>query len=271
MSTLLEQWREGHGLPGVLVIDGHTHIGEWPTGATFDPGEDVAEGAIAMMDAYGVDAACVLSGGYMFSNGSDYRLGNDRLLACVRRFPERLIPFAFINPHDSLHSMMLELERMFGEGVRALKLWNEPTGYPGDGPNLMALYEFAERHDMLVVNHYWSEQELRKIAAAFPGLILICAHGGASRLSSELAGVYDNIWSLWPLGTIERGIQLHGPDKILFGSDAFMNDPSVGIGMVVYADIPDDYKRLILGLNMARLLDRVGALPSSLRRWLTTG
>jgi predicted TIM-barrel fold metal-dependent hydrolase len=129
----------------------------------------------------------------------------------------------------------------------------------------MALYEFAEEQNMLVLNHYWSEGELRKISPAFPGAIFIRAHGGASALSWELPNVYDNIWSLWPLASIEEGVNRFGPDKILLGSDAFMNDLSVGIGMVVYADIPEEHKRAILGQNMARLLDKVGALPETLR------
>ncbi len=268
MSVILEQWREGKGLPDVLVIDGHIHIGDWPHGANFDHVEEAAREAVAFMDAYGVDAACVLGGGYM-GNGSDYRLGNDLLLDCVRRAPGRLIPFAHINPNDSLPSMLAELERMYDGGVRAIKLLNAYQNYPGGGPHLLALYEFAQGHNMLVLNHHWSEAEIRRIAAQFPGLTMIRGHGGASALSHELANVYDNIWGLWPLGTIEAGIQQYGPDKILFGSDAFMNDLSVGIGMVVYADIPDEHKRQVLGLNMACLLERVGALPASLRKRLS--
>ena len=70
------------------------------------------------------------------------------------------------------------------------------------------------------------------------------------------------------MGAIEAGIQKYGPQKILLGSDAFMNDFPVGIGMVVYADIPEEHKRAVLGLNMARLLDRVGVLPPALKRWI---
>lgn len=267
MSAILEQWRAGHGLPDTLVIDGHTHVGEWPHGANFDDPAEAARGAVAIMDAYGVDAACVLSGGY-WANGSDYRMGNDFLLECVQRAPERLIPFAHINPNDNEPAILAELERMVAAGVHCIKLINSYQGYPGDGPHLLALYEFAQAHRMLVLNHHWSEAELRAISARFPDVIFIRAHGGASQLSHELPNVYDNIWALWPLGTVERGIQRYGAQKILFGSDAFMNDPSVGLGMVVYAEIPDEQKRDILGLNMARLLERVGALPASLRKWL---
>ena len=63
-------------------------------------------------------------------------------------------------------------------------------------------------------------------------------------------------------------IEEFGLSKVFLGSDAFMNDLSVGLGMIVYVDIPDEYKRAILGLNMAKLLDRVGALPTGLKHWL---
>lgn len=268
MNTILEQWQAGRGFPDVLVLDGHTHVGDWPHGANFRDAAEAAEGAVAVMDAYGVDVACVLSGSY-WANGSDYRMGNDFLLDVVRRAPGRLIPFAHVNPNDSLPTIMSELERIFDAGVHCLKLYNSYQGYPGDGPNLLAVYEFAQAHRMIILNHHWSEQELRNISAQFPGVIFIRAHGGASSLSHEVPNIYDNIWALWPLEHIEQGVQQYGPDKILFGSDAFMNDPSVGLGMVVYADIPDDQKRAILGLNMARLLDRAGALPPALRKWVT--
>ena len=267
MSTILEQWREGKGLPDMLVIDGHAHLGEWPHGANFDDAEEAASEAVAIMDANGVHAACVLSGGY-WVNGSDYHMGNDFLLDCVRRAPDRLIPFAHINACDSPANILAELLRVEGEGVHAIKLYNLPQGYPGDGPNLMPLYEFAQEHSMLLLNHYWSDRELQQLAIQFPEVTFIRGHGGATRLSRTLANVYDNIWSLSPLGVLEAGIRQFGPEKILFGSDAFMNPPSVGIGMVVYADIPDTHKRMILGLNMARLLQRVGALPAPWAQWL---
>ncbi len=268
MTSIRDAWRQGQGLPDVLVIDGHAHLGEWPHGANFQDAEEAAAEAVAIMDANGVHAACILTGGY-WVNGSDYRLGNDFLLDCVRRAPDRLIPFAHVNALDDRASMLAELARMEGEGVRCLKLYNVPQGYPGDTPNLLALYEYAQERRWLILNHQWSEAELGRLALDFPEVTFIRGHGGASRLSRGLANVYDNIWALWPLGTIEEGIRRFGPEKVLFGSDAFMNPPSVGIGMVVYAAVPDEHKRMILGLNMARLLERAGALPAPLRRWLT--
>jgi len=271
MSGVLETWREGRGLPGVLVIDAHTHVGAWPHGATFESIADAGRGSIAAMDANGVDAACVLSGGYM-GPGSDYKLGNDALLQLVKTAPDRLIGFAHVNPNDSLDSIMRELERVHDAGLRCIKLLNAyQQGYPGDGPNLMEVYRFAERHNMLVFNHWWSIEEIKKIAPKFPSVDFMFAHYGSHQddLLREMPNVYANIWTLAPLGFLERGIRNVGPEKFTLGSDAFMNPMSVGIGLVVYADIPDEHKRMILGANMARRLEKVGALPEKIKKVLS--
>jgi predicted TIM-barrel fold metal-dependent hydrolase len=266
MSEILRRWRAGEGLTGILAIDGHTHVGEWPHGANFDTVDEMVEGVVAVLDANGVDAACVMSGGYMF-NGADYRIGNDILLELWRRLPDRVIPFAHFNANDDVDSVLSELDRVHAAGVRGIKLINTYQDYPGDGPTLMALYRFADAHNMLILNHSWTVEEIRAIAGRFPGTDFIFGHYG-QRLDAvlgEFDNVYSNIWNLGPLGFLERAFRRVGPAKFLFGSDAFMNPISVGIGLVVYADIPDEHKRMILGSNQAKLLDKVGALPAALK------
>lgn len=261
MSDILDTWRSGRGLPGVLVIDGHTHA--FGNSALRTPAEASAE-LLRLMDSYCVDASCVM-GGMSLHNGIDVRLNNDFLLEYVRQAPDRLIPFAHVNAHVELSETIPELDRVFGEGVRGIKLYNEPQGYPGDGPNMMAVYSFAQAHNMLVLNHYWSEGEIYLIAQEFPDLVLIRGHGGVSGISRMFANVYDNMWALNRLGLIEEGVRKYGADKILLGSDAPLSEPAVGIGTVVYSDISDKDKRAILGLNMARLLEKAGILPDWLR------
>lgn len=267
MSGIPARWRAGEGLPGLLVIDGHTHIQAWPHGVNYDTVEQAVSDAVEAMDANGVDAACVLSGGYMVS-GVDYTMGNDLLARMVEMASGRLIGFAHINPNDTRASVAAELERIYRMGFRCIKLLNAyQQGYPGDGPNLMAVYEFAAGYNMLILNHFWPNELLARIAAQFPTVDFITGHYGASQdaLLRELPNVYASIWTLDSLGFLERGVRNVGPHKFLFGSDAFMNPVSVGIGPVVYADIPDEHKRLILGVTQARLLDKVGALPTTLK------
>ena len=267
MSEILERWRAGEGLPDVLVIDGHTHVGEWPSGANFDSIDEAARGSVAAMDANGVEAACVLSGGYM-GPSNDYTFGNDMLIELVARVPERLIGFAHVNPCDGRDNILAELERVEKGGIRCLKLINGYQGYPGDGPNMMAIYAFAAEHNMLILNHQWSADEMANIAPEFPSVDFIQGHygGGWEYTMEKYPNVYTSIWNLGDLGFLERGIRHAGPEKFMFGSDAFMNPVSVGVGLVVYADVPDDHKRLVLGLNMARLLKKAGALPQALEQ-----
>ena len=79
MSQILRSWIDGEGCPDVLVIDGHIHIGEGPQATVLESIERTAAESVAFMDANGIDAVCVQSGGYL-GEGADYRLGNDFLL-----------------------------------------------------------------------------------------------------------------------------------------------------------------------------------------------
>jgi len=268
MSQILADWLKGHGLPGTLVIDGHIHIGEWPHATTFHSVDEAVEESIRHMDSHGIDAICAVSGSYIFGM-FDYHLGNDFLLKVWRRLPDRLIPFMSVNPNDTRANVLAELERMYAEGVRCIKLINAyQRNYPGDGSNLMALYAFASEHNMLVFNHAWRENEIRRIASEFPQVNFIFAHYGGGFQDDVLKtfpNVYTNIWSYGGLGWLERGIQNVGAHKFMLGSDGFLNCLSVGIGPVVFADINDEEKRLILGQTVARLVDQVGALPANLK------
>ncbi|KPJ70626.1 MAG: hypothetical protein AMS14_10280 [Planctomycetes bacterium DG_20] len=267
MSAILENWKRGLGLPDTLVIDGHVHIGPWRHNTTFHSVEEAVEESVAFMDAHGIDAVCAMGGGSMFT-GADYHLGNDFLLRVSERLPDRMIPFANVNPNDTRDANLAELDRVYARGIRGIKLINAyQQNYPGDGPNLMALYAYAADHGMLVFNHQWEEPVIWRISGEFPAVTFIFAHyvGWQDAILRERENVHANIWTVDCLGWLDRGIRSVGAGKFLLGSDGFLNPMSVGIGPVAYAPVADHDKRLILGLNMARLLDRVGALPALIK------
>ena len=268
MSAILDQWKAGLGFPDAFVIDGHIHIGEWIHAATFSSVNEAADESVAYLDAHGVDAFCAVGGGHMF-DGADPRGGNDFLLAVWGRLPERMIPFLCVNPNAGKDNVLAELERMFDEGMRCIKLINSyQENYPGDGPNLMVLYEYAAAHNMLVFNHSWRQPEIEKISALFPDTVFVFAHYGEwqDAILRDRPNVYANIWGLGDLGWLDRAFANVGAGKFMMGSDGFLNPLSCGIGPVVFSPIPDEEKRLVLGLTAAQLLDRVGALPPSLKR-----
>ena len=53
---------------------------------------------------------------------------------------------------------------------------------------------------------------------------------------------------------IEQFVREVGADRILFGSDMPFVNANAQIGKILYAKIPDEDKRKILGLNMAELI-----------------
>jgi hypothetical protein len=269
LSEILRNWESGLGFPGVLVIDGHAHIGEWPHATTYHSVEEAVKETVSFMDANGVDVACSMTGGYMFGGGSDYRLGNDFLFEVCKRIPDRLVGFAHVNPNDGLDDILAELNRAYDAGMRCIKLYNAyQEQYPGDGPNLMAVYEYAAKHQMLILNHHWTADVLMRISAELPEMDFIYGHyaGWQDPVLRARKNVYANIWGYGAYGWLDQGVASVGADKFLFGSDAFLNPMSVGLGPVVHVPISDEEKRLILGLTMARLLDKVGALPQWVKK-----
>lgn len=272
MSPILDNWINGLGLPGTLVIDSHVHIGQWPHAATFRSVREAVTESGALLDANGVDAFCAVGGGYNIGAGHDYRLGNDFLIQVWKQLKDRMIPFMGINPNDGRKQVIEELEHMYKAGVRCIKLINAyQENYPGDGPNLMALYEFADAHRMLVFNHSWRVEEIIRISKQFSGTDFIFAHygswlGAQAAVMKKRENVYTNMWCLGEMGWLDKGIKSAGAHKFMMGSDGFLNALSVGIGPVVFAAISEDDKRKILGLNVARLLDKVGALPACIKK-----
>ena len=265
MSDILNNWRKGIGFPDVLVIDGHVHLAEWPSHETFETFEEVPEKAVEYMNANGVDAICAVSGGYMWE-GSDYTIGNEKLLRWWQAVPDRIIPFFHINPNDSPDGIDRELNHMYDSGMRCIKLLNSyQEKYPGDGPNLIKVYEFAADRNMIVFNHHWSYEELDVLAERFSNIPFVGAHGAPLPLLKKHNNVYTNIWNYGTMGWLDRNIAEVGAHKFMFGSDAFMNPMTAGIGPVVYSPVTDDERRQMLGLTVARLIDSVGVLPDYLK------
>lgn len=267
MSAILDNWKAGRGLPGVLVIDGHVHFNGGIIGPAWDAVPQAAGYARRAMDASGVDAACILGGGF-YGPGNDYTRGNDDLLEFCRCAPDRFIGFAHFNPNDSQAALDAEMKRALRMGFRCIKLINSyQQNHPGDGPPMKRIYRFAAQHNMLIVNHYWRPEVLARVAREFSSVNFIAGHW-FSNDALHLPNVYCCMWSLLSAGELTRGVKKYGAEKFVFGSDAFLNPISVGIGPIVHADISDDDKRKMLGLNQARLLHAAGALPRPLQKWL---
>ena len=244
-------------IDGTTVIDFHGHPGRW---GSLD---NRAETVLRAMDAVGIDRACVFD-----IHHSDGRTANDRTAAMVSEAPDRLSGFAYVSPLMP-ERMVPELERAIDQqGMLAIKLYpsfaninlNEPAWFP--------IYEFANDRGLAIITHTGIEPTtsprfLAEVAPRFPKAIFVAGHSGnvapIRREAIDAARGNENVYletcsTFRTPGVIEQLVAEAGAERILFGSDAPLMDPRSQLGKIITADIDEDTKRMILGMNAQRIL-----------------
>jgi predicted TIM-barrel fold metal-dependent hydrolase len=236
---------------GCLVIDAHTHLGGFFNYYHIPYGRD--DEVVGHMDVLGIDEACAFS---FAGVNSDFRLGNDLIAAAVSEFPKRLHGFATLNLNYP-EFWIPELERCREMGLVGVKIIGEYQFRKTQQTALEPVYEYASKHEMIMLNHYWGEPAyLKGIALGNAGACFVIGH--YSLAYAEVANEVDNVYQCTcvPLGyhQVEEMVERIDAKKIVFGSDLTDLDPALGLAPIAYADIPDSKKRLILGKNMRRVL-----------------
>jgi len=250
-GTLRDRALRGEPLTDVLIVDWHVHLGRWALSYLPLDGEAM----LAAMDRVGVARICV--NGITFS---EVREGNNRVAEFARRFPDRVVPFAALNPYQG--DMLDELKRCVGEmGVRGLKIHSMVQGQ--HSPDLR-----RPAHDWEGVWRFCAEAKLPILAHGIvtdddvrrhPDTVFVIAHGiGAPERAwrlRECANFHvDTAWTqnrTWSLGEVVAAL---GPERVLWGTDAPLDDFAQRLGIVFDSGLPEPDQRKILGLNAARLL-----------------
>src|SRR3989442_6757825 len=241
-----------------MILDVHAHVGR-PVYAYRSDDFTNADLAVRMNEA-GVAKCCVFS---------FYDKQDNEYVEAAARGRDDLIPFAFINPKrpDAAPSF----QALVAKGFRGLKLHPFADGYHLNNFKIVdPLFEVCEQHRIPILCHgladnaYNTIYAFAEMADRFPRVNLIIAHGGfmwsraeAVRASKTRPNLYIETTCLLPAG-IADGIDDIGAEKYIFGSDAPWGDFEVEILKIKKAARKDRDLELILGGNLARLLE----LPS---------
>jgi uncharacterized protein len=242
-----------------MIVDVHTHIGYTKyVGDTLN-----AERLLRVMDETGVDKAVVIPALSAGRPLEAYKAAEE-----VKKAPDRLVAFAAVNPKEKDAVAKLE-EAVVKYGAKGLKIHPTFQALPADDEVwVYPLVEKAQELKIPVMIHsgegpYATPWQIGLVAMDFPKVTIIMAHMGlnslsytegaikmakkASNLILETAGVvYDN--------PITKACQAIGSDRIIFGSDAPINNPLHEIKKIQVAKISEEDKRKILGENIARIL-----------------
>ena len=252
----------GLKLDDVFIMDCHGHIGSYES--VFIP-DGAPEDMMNNMDYLGIDMIIVSATAAICS---DFRRGNDITVGMVNKYPDRVAGYVVVDPHYP-EMIADEIDRCFKcPGVVGLKFHPSVHQTETDHPAYHIGCEIAEEKKCPVLVHIWGAANVRKIgrlAEQYPNAQFIMGHTGgpekdAMQAAVEMINKYDNLYSDITIsymyeGNLEWFVKEIGTKKILYGTDMPFIDPRPNYGRVALAEITDDEKRDIFGLNIKRILN----------------
>ncbi len=256
-----------------MLIDMNAYLGHWPFRKLR---HNTAPELVALMDDRGIDLACVSSASAIFYKNS--QAGNEDLAAEVADHPDRLIPFAVINPTyaDWEHDLSVCAESF---GVKGLRLYPNYHNYTLADPCCHALVRAATELGLVVSmvqrqidqrQRHWlleipdlAHDDVASLVAAHPDAKFALLNGlgfSGSRLGRADGDLPDNyvigISRLTAVMAAEMRVLMDnlGPDRLVFGSGMPFKYPDPPMVKLEVLDATDEEKELIRSGNAAAML-----------------
>lgn len=250
--------RAGRPITGEVVIDAHAHFGHGPDFPIIRP---TAESLVASMDRLGIQLSCVSSIPAIFG---DAEHGNALVADAVRDYPARIFGY-FVVDVGYPEKVAAQLAGAWARGFRGLKVWSYGArpGLPYNHPNYEPVFAWANERAMPVLAHVFGPEldELEGHIRRYPKIRWLLAHIGSAeldkymRFAREFPTVFVELClSASPRGLVEHLVTAGLEDKVIWGSDVVFMDQASQFGRVLFAQIPVQAKRKILGLNARRAL-----------------
>ena len=226
----------------------------------------------------GVDAAIV--SGFPWRSERLWRRQHEVILEAMRRWPQQIVGFCTVNPLES--GAVQEVERCLISGFQGV---GEIAWYVDDpGEDMAFLAPIAEvcQHFRVPLMLHTNDPvgrdypgkaavnlaALYRLIRQFPEVTWILAHWGGGLpfyglLKKEAPEVFAKVYFdtaaspyLYRPEIYRLGAEMVGPEKILFGSDYPLLPPSRYLKELAEAGLPEDWREMILGKNLARILKR---------------
>jgi predicted TIM-barrel fold metal-dependent hydrolase len=206
------------------IIDIHNHL------ARDDDGSKI----VRLMDAANVERTVILG---------LPRCSNERILAAVRKFPDRLVGGVYVDPRHGKKAVD-EVRRYRAKGFRIVKLFPNYGYYPDDrsvrpffrkvadlGMAVLSHCGWLSTDKTEVASYYSHPGRFEKLIRTFPGTVFILAHMGGIAgfletvmLTTRTPNTYvdcspgQGLWVLRSGGALAESIP---PEKLVWGADSY--------------------------------------------------
>jgi len=248
------------------IWDAHTHL----HGAPGDTPEARMEVLMRCADRLGVERI-ILSQGYsadLHPTRDQLREENNRVMAAVRRFPERAFGSVYLSPAFVDFSLQ-EFDRCVRDGPM-VGVGELEADTRCNAPELDPIVERAISMKAPILQHTWmkldgnlpgesSPYDLVELAQRHPNANFICVHTGGDwergiRIIRNAKNIWAEVAGFDPTaGVVEMAVRELGPERVVYGSDVGGRSFASQLAKVLGADIPDSAKELVLGANVRRL------------------
>jgi uncharacterized protein len=200
---------------------------------------------------------------------AEFIAGNREVARYVEKYKGRFLGACVVNPLyiDEALREIEECRKQFGF-IWVGELCNYTVPYQYTIKEFDLLVRQVVKQGMVLDVHTELE-EMEYIIQKFPQATLVFPHFGDDQ-------EYDHIFKRIDLvaknkncyldtsgyghdrvGMLEYAIQSIGPDRVLFGSDFSINDPSTVIARVKHSFLTEDQKKRVLSENLQELLRKV--------------
>lgn len=198
----------------------------------------------------------------------DYRLGNREVAKYAEKYKGRFRGSCVITPFR-IDEALREIEDCHSQlGFTWLgEFCNYMTGYRYDTPEWAQVMKLAAGRKLITQIHT-NAREMQYLAETFPDNTIVFPHLGSNpqdiftriaivashkNTHLELSGS-----GIERVGILERAVKEIGSDRVLYGSDFTINEPSAVIARVKNAFLTREDRERILYGNVERLLARSG-------------
>ena len=260
VEAVIRGERERLGAGAIRPFDAHSH-----TGVDIDGTSRTAEEHVRELEEIGgrsvIFPLCVDTG---------YPAENERVIEESRLHPDRLVPFARIDPRVSGAA---DAAAALAAGARGFKLHPRAEDFRLDDPGVAELFGVAAEARVPVLIHAGVGvgsfgESLTTLAAGYPDCPIILAHAGISDLVwlAEVVSEHPNLFfdTAWLVpADLLALFALVPAERILYGSDAPLMDVELLLTITLrcarFSGLSEEEIGLVMGGQLENLLAREAA------------